>query len=259
MNWSRTKSIFILVFLVLNSFLGYQLWEKIQTRPLELAQLSEGSVEELLALRNISLETELQAEQPELSQLNAQFLTNVFEDFENLQNQSLLFQENMLISQFHDPILLEEGQEQDIRPLVEPYIHRFEQYELDQWAGDSILFLQKVEGHPIFIGGIEFYVNQVEEELFLTGYEQTYYQVVNMGTKQPTISSYTSIRTLLDNQAIPYFSTIVDVRLGYYGQVYEVEGQVLTPAWRIMIETDDRVRMIYVNAITGAIETEYTR
>lgn len=260
MNWSRTKSIFIVAFLILNSFLGYQLWEKMQTKQFELAQLSESSLEELLALRQITIDTELQAEQAKMSQLNAQFVMNLGE-LEKLERQNIIFQDHLLQSQFHEPIMLEPEWKLESfqQQVMDPYVLWSEQYRLDQWFADGIHFLQTVEGRPIFVGGLRFLVEQEEEGVQVLGYDQVYFQVVNTGTKQPIISSYTSIRTLLDNQAIPPYSTITGVELGYYGQIYEVESQVLTPAWRIMIETEESTRMIYVNAITGAIETEYTR
>lgn len=259
MNWSRTKSIFIVAFLILNSFLGYQLWEKMQTKQLELAQLSESSLEELLALRNIMIDTELQAEQFELPQLNAQFLINTFEDLEKMERQRIFFQGHVIHSQLIDPVELSpEVKTEELQQILDTYVVWGEQYKYDYHTEDSIYFLQQVEGKPIFVGGLKLLLNP-EERSQVLGYEQVFYQVINTGTKQPVISSYTAIRTLLDNQTIPYFSTIIGAELGYYGQVYEVDSQVLTPAWRIVMETEGKYKIVYVNGITGAIEIEYIR
>ena len=146
MNWSRTKSIFIVVFLILNSFLGYQLWEKMQTKQLELAQLSESSLEELLALRNIMMDTELQAEQFELPQLNAQFLINTFEDLKKMERQRIFFQGHVIHSQFIDPVELPlEVKVEDLHQILDTYVVWGEQYKYDYSTEDGIYFLQQVK------------------------------------------------------------------------------------------------------------------
>jgi regulatory protein YycI of two-component signal transduction system YycFG len=252
MNWSRTKSIFIVAFLILNSFLGYQLWEK-QTKKIELAQSYESSLDELLLLKHITLETELSAEQPEMSQLNAQFMEYMYEDLSKMEGQSLSVNENQLVSKLSTPYPLPSpwSAEEFYQDFVKERIINGEQYVIDQHNETEIVYLQQVQSYPIFVGTLVFQKN-VEQ---ITGYQQTFYHVINQGTEQPVISSFTSIRTLLDNQVLPSYSKIKDVDLGYYGQIYEIESQVLTPVWRIIAEYEGKRMTIYVNAITGAIES----
>lgn len=254
MNWSRTKSIFIVAFLILNSFLGYQLWEK-QTNKIELAQIYENSIDELLLLKNIVLETTLSVEQPEMSQLNAQFLRYQFEDISQIEGQTLVFDRDQIISKFNTPIPLPDpwSPEEFYEQVVEEEVLYGEQYKLDQQTESEIIYLQQVEEHPVFISTLVFQKN--EEQDVTRGYRQIYYHIINQGTEQRVISSFTSIRSLLDNQIIPSYSVINDVDLGYYGQVYDADSQVLTPVWRIAIEHEENRLIIYVNAITGAIES----
>lgn len=253
MNWSRTKSIFIVAFLILNSFLGYQLWEK-QTNKIELAQIYENSLDELLLLKNIVLETTLSVEQPEMSQLNAQFLRYRLENLSQIEGQTLFIEGNRLISKFNIPIPLSDSRspEEFHQEVVETEVLRGDQYSLDQQTESEIIYLQQVQAHPVFISTLTFHKNENEH---VTGYEQIYYHIINQGTEQRVISSFTSIRTLLDNQIIPSYSVIKDVDLGYYGQIYDADSQVLTPVWRIVIEHEGNRFIIYVNAITGAIES----
>lgn len=253
MNWSRTKSIFIVAFLILNSFLGYQLWEK-QTNKIELAQVYENSLDELLLLKNIVLETTLSVEQPEMSQLNAQFLMYRLEDLSQIEGQTLVIDGNRLISQFNVPFPLSDpwSPEQFYQKVVETAALHGDQYRLDQHTESEIIYLQQVQKHPVFISTLTFHKNEMEQ---ITGYEQIYYHIINQGTEQRVISSFISIRTLLDNQIIPNHSVIKDVALGYYGQVYDADSQVLTPVWRIAIEHEGKRFILYVNAITGAVES----
>jgi regulatory protein YycI of two-component signal transduction system YycFG len=253
MNWSRTKSIFIAAFLILNSFLGYQLWEK-QTKKIELAQSYESSLEELLQLKNITLETELSAKQPEMSQLNAKFMEYTHEDLSQIEGQSLSVKENQIVSKLSTPYALPSPWSADefYQNFVKERVINGQQYVIDQHSDTEIVYLQQLQAYPIFVGTLVFQKPNEEE---ITGYQQTYYHVINQGTEQPVISSFTSIRTLLDNQVLPLYSRIMEVDLGYYGQVYEIESQVLTPVWRIIVEHESKRTTIYVNAITGAIES----
>jgi regulatory protein YycI of two-component signal transduction system YycFG len=252
MNWGRIKSIFIVAFLILNSFLGYQLWEK-QTNKIELAQLYESSLDEFLLPKNITLQTELSVEQPAMSQLNTQFSMYSLGDLTKIKGQSLVIESNQITSQLSQPI-----------PILKPWDHntfyqewmaenivKSDQYILDRVTESEIVYLQELHEYPLFLGSLTFKVegNQI------IGYKQIYYDEVNKGTSQPVISSFTTIRALLDHQVIPAHSTIKSVTLGYYGQVYETESQVLTPVWRVGIEHEETTHLFYVNAFTGALES----
>lgn len=254
MNWSRIKSIFIVVFFLLNSFLGYQLWEK-QTKKIELAQIYESSIDELLLMKNISLETELNLEQPELSQLNVQFLAYTFRDLALLEGQNIVLEDHKIISKLIQAYPLPEPWEETLffQEFVKEEIMRGEQYGYDPRDGKGLVYLQKVEGYPIFGGSLEFQINDQQQ---VTGYEQVYYHVINQATQQPVISSFSSLRTLLDNQVLPSESIIKDIALGYFGQIYDAESQVLTPTWRIVIEQEENRLEYFVNAYTGAIELQ---
>jgi regulatory protein YycI of two-component signal transduction system YycFG len=46
-------------------------------------------------------------------------------------------------------------------------------------------------------------------------------------------------------------TAIIDVRLGYHGQVFNSETRVLAPFWRVLTESGEQY---YVHAITGAVE-----
>lgn len=255
MNWSRTKSIFIVAFLVLNVFLGYQLWEK-RTGNYEVANITENSVEDLLTIWDIEIDVELSNDQPEMSQLSAQFLMNV-DQLEINGQLDLRVDEHQIIVRLSPPVLWSEGQ--DIQPLYEEKLQHLvlygEQYQFDRVTDTNLIFLQQVNNYPVFVGRLQF--DRSAEKI--EGYKQVYYHVVNSGTPQPVISSFSSLRSLIDNQLIEPGSTVRDVQLGYYGQVYEVEIQVLTPVWRVIVDEQEQTKVFYVNAITGAIVTEHIR
>jgi regulatory protein YycI of two-component signal transduction system YycFG len=260
MNWSKTKSIFIIAFLILNVFLGYQLLEK-RAGKLEIANVTENSVEDLLSLWNIEIHTELSHDQPELAQLSAQFITHL-DQFQLGDGQQLTIDEHRLVANLHSPVRYTD--EEEIQVFYEEHLQHYvlngEQYRFDRQTDKEFILLQQVNEYPVFVGRLIFN----RQEQWIDGYTQVYYHVVNSGTPQQVISSFSSIRSLLDNQLIAPDSTVRHVQLGYYGQVYEVEIQVLTPVWRVVVEEQaveeqNVIKVFYVNAITGAIETEHIR
>ncbi|GGK30194.1 hypothetical protein GCM10010965_23800 [Caldalkalibacillus thermarum] len=255
MNWANTKSILIVVFLLLNIFLGWQLWQKHTNHP-ELAFIYEHSLDELLLLHQITLDTDLDPEQPHMAQLEVRSLTE--SDRPNLpdaQGQSITVKDNVIISAFSPAYPLEgEFDPQLFKELfVKEYVYRGEDYNFNYMDEAEISYIQYYGEFPLFIGSLTIFLN---EQGGVTGYKQRYYHVVNEGDKQPIISSYTSLRTLLDQQVIPPLAVIREVTLGYYGQVYAAENQVLTPTWRIIYEDRNQLKVTYVNAYTGAIELD---
>lgn len=258
MNWSSAKSIFIIVFLLLNSFLGYQILEKQLTPQMELAQLYEQSIEELLYLHHISIEVDLSVNQSQMSQLKTRFINVERESDENviLEGQQLTREENILTVELAEPIDIGDEFELDsfIDVMGEHVLHAGE-YEFDRLDNERIIFRQVYESHPIFLGTLAFERNEQNQ---IEYYEQVLFEVLNEENDteeyQDILSAYTALRTLLDNQAIPSQSKIVDVTLGYYGQIYDVDSQVLTPVWRVVIEHEQKKQVLYVNAFTGTIE-----
>jgi regulatory protein YycI of two-component signal transduction system YycFG len=251
-NWSRIKSIFIVAFLILNSFLGYQLWEK-QTKKIELAQDYDQSLDELLIHREITLETELSTEQLKMSQLNTQFSLFSFEELSTIKGQSIFLERHRMTSKLNQAYPMSEPWNQGDfeKEVLKEYIVKNDQYKYDRQTSNEIIYQQHIQEYPVFVGTLIFKKNSQGIE----GYRQTFYEVVNQGTEQPVISSFTTIRTLLDQQVLPSDSVIKKVTLGYYGQIYDVESQVLTPVWRVHIEQDEKPLFFYVNAYTGALES----
>ena len=249
MHWSRIKTIFIIAFLLLNSFLGYQLWEK-KTRKIELAQSYENSIEELLLLKNIKLDTELDLEQPKLPQLNVQFLSYTFRDLAKLAGQHVVLEEHKLISSLIQPYPLPQPWDETVffEQFVRKKVMNGEEYRYDR-HGEGLVYLQQMENRPIFGGTLHF---QHDGEK-VTGYEQVYYHVISQATPQPVISSFTCLRTLLENESIPQEAVIASLSLGFFGQIYEADSQILTPTWRVIAHHGEKRLEYYVNAYTGAL------
>ncbi|HJV45396.1 MAG TPA: two-component system regulatory protein YycI [Bacillota bacterium] len=252
MDWRRAKTILIIAFLLLDSFLGYQLWSS-RGSNLEIVGQALGSTssfQDVLKARDIKLNVEAPTGTPEMNYLNIKY-----EEFDNrttsvLANQDLRIISNTLESRFIHPMPIPGNQPKGEFPkgLSEQILYA-EDYVIDKDLSNStqLIYLQQWGNYPFFGATLE--LNQMDNKT--TGYRQRHFQVVNKGSGKKVISSLAATRTLIESGLIHNGETIHSIELGYYGHTYDADIQVIAPVWRI-IHGSGQIQ--YVNGITGVIE-----
>lgn len=239
MEWGRAKSILILAFLMLNLLLGYQLWQSKLKLPDESTDI-ELIAEEVLntaTLKNISLEAVVPTETPRMNEITVMFGEAGRDGAE---------------VQFDVPIpyvSLLTGSE--VWEVVAERIPNFAAYRLDPFTSGSgvVVLHQLANGYPMFDVRLEVKVEQQR----LVSYKQHYVDIQESDqvTEQKVLSAYLAIGRLVENYLRPG-TVITEVQLGYHGQIFNSETQVLAPTWRIMTNDGE---MYYVHAINGSVET----
>ena len=259
MDWSRTKTIFILTFLVLNLFLGFQLYEKHKENQFEY--LSESTVKIEDQLKNMEItypelpeapkrmvhitgETHMFTEE-ELSRWNEDELSiNVVEEntkitavlendrkFSNNRSDRAAFLQTYPL--FGDEYMFwEDGQEENVMEWI--FLQTHKERPIYQKAGHS-------NGQLLV---------QLNEEGRVVGFEQTYLDIKPQENEQEILTPLKAINQLLMNSKLNYRDEITSIELGYYTLV-EGEVQVLAPTW--FVEVNDE-RQYFVNAINGQID-----
>ncbi|GBF11525.1 two-component system regulatory protein YycI [Tepidibacillus infernus] len=238
MDWGKTKTIFILTFLFLNLLLGYQIYMK-QSQSINESQWDGSSLDELrqaLSQRKIILNATIPKEILEMHFLQVK------------ENQ---LSEGKTLAKVKMPV-----ENEVIESIAREKIANFEHYELDGVVstGNHLVYNQIKDGFPYFNAKLEFQINQDGT----IQYSQRYFEVMNQGSDRQVVSSYTALRTLLDQQLLPSEAIITKIRLGYHGQTQQTSVQVLTPVWRISYQIEGKRDMIFVNALTGAVEKALT-
>src|SRR5690606_23258709 len=133
MDWSKTKSLFIVTFLILNIFLGYQLVQKRDSSQLDL--LKELSIDEKLAEEEITYEA-LPKEPEELSYISGKIKVFTEEDVKTLKNQTVnIDTAGMLKAEFTDPIKLSLTDQMKIGQFVKEHILSGDKYTV--WDVDE--------------------------------------------------------------------------------------------------------------------------
>jgi len=234
MDWGKAKTILIISFLCLNVLLGYQLWtsklgiDKTNQRESETSE----SISQLMKSKGITIDATIPVSVPKLREI-----TVTFDPTTDAVTRTTL---NSLI----DISIVDS--KTGLRDLAK-HIPQAEQYQLDPMAqkGDLIVLNQLYGDLPMFEVNLKLYHkdNQV----------QSYWQshvVVHQGqnaAEKKVITALTALGKLAEK--LEAGTLIIDVQLGYHGQIYNSETQVLAPAWRVATSKGD---LYFVHAINGA-------
>ncbi|WP_181833147.1 two-component system regulatory protein YycI [Bacillus taeanensis] len=256
MDWSRTKTIFILTFLVLNLFLGFQLIEKKNENQFDFIPVS--SIEEQLKQSKITYKKLSQAPE-KLAPISGQVQKFDEEKIKQLEGKNLNIQlienQTLLTGSFKEPGTMPSTEAQLLNFLQ---TYTFNSTDYIRWTdhhqeNESVILTQTYEGRPIFYnleskrGQIHLFKNDEGE---LTGYTQSYLNITKQGNEHPILEPIKALYRLYENNDIVYEDNITRMELGYYSAV-EGEIQVFVPTWYIEVNNE---RSYLVNAVYGLID-----
>jgi regulatory protein YycI of two-component signal transduction system YycFG len=256
MDWSRTKTIFILTFLVLNLFLGFQLIEKKSENQFDFIPVA--SMDEQLKHSKITYKKLPQAPE-KLAPISGQVQKITQEKVDDIQEENLIIQllENhtLLAVAFEEPAAMPSTDAQLASFLQEYTLNSTDYIKWsDHYKSDEIVILtQKYEGRPIFYnpesnrGQIHLFV---DKEGQLSGYTQSYLNITKQGNEQTILEPIKALHRLYENNDIVYEDEITRMELGYYSAV-EGEIQVFVPTWYVEVNHE---RSYLVNAVYGLID-----
>ncbi|WP_338752381.1 two-component system regulatory protein YycI [Bacillus sp. FJAT-52991] len=255
MDWSKTKSIFIAVFLILNIFLLIMFFNK--DRANQYVAMKEEPIEEKLKEYNIEYK-ELPNDVTKAAIITAKPKKFSKKEFEKLNDQQIQLSDSQMIvsSKLQKPVPLGEDKVNDLRSFVNNHVVHGEEYRY--WGMDEkkkkAIFYQHVDNKKLFEntnGRLEILLNDNGE---ITMYKQTLLgQVEENDQKETIIQAFQVIQNLYKNGLIKQNSEISDIELGYYTVVKVTEAQVLSPTWYFEIKNNGKVEQVYVNALDGTI------
>jgi regulatory protein YycI of two-component signal transduction system YycFG len=238
MEWGRAKTILIASFLILNMLLFSQLRDSTQnmaTQNLDMTEFNQ-QVRNLMTSKNIEVRATMPIFTEDLKQIN------------------VIFQESDMYAQkikLNNPLI--NGLEVNTNPFHEALEQKIDGLDMTQFVYDSqlstkekIVYHQLFEGLPMF--EVNFLVYQENKRVVAYELDRVTIEPLN---EQNLITSYAAVSNLIENY-LPDNVAVVDVQLGYHGQLFNSQKQFLTPFWRVML--DDGMQY-YVHAINGAVET----
>lgn len=253
MDWSKAKSIFIMVFFVLDIFLLYQFLDKRENYQFEY--ITEASIEEKLQDAEITY-GDLSKQKQQDQFLIAQSKMFKKEDIKDLQNQKVkIFNQTRLVGNFKKPIPISKNFHTiDLELLLKDQIFHGNDYEF--WNYDKtngvITFYQNWDKKMFFNnskGKITLYLNKDKQVI---SYEQTYLEEIEKFNKsKDLVTAIKAIEALYNNGDIQPKSKITKVELGYYNSLQTTSAtHLLVPVWRVVVNNQ---LDLFVNAFDGAV------
>ena len=258
MDWSRTKSIFILVFLILNLFLytqyldsyneGQQIEILGERKKIE-ASLKEDNITYSVPIINSESAAYYSGQIKNFSPSEIPYFTNQLTQIEN---------DSELFVTMKKPVKLPENLARDpYTEFVNSYIHEGDSYVL--WnvndEKNEATFFQEVNDLTLYYnvqGYLKIYWN---EEGRVYAYEQTMLENHEKLDKQHNLlTSIQVLQILYDKSLLKPDSQVLKMNLGYSTMIQSTQTQVFAPTWEVRVKLADGTEEVYfVNAVQGKI------
>ena len=237
MDWNKTKSLFIVVFLVLDIFLLYQF---IGFKMTKLEVNKESTVEEKLEAAGIKYSSMPGGSVTEKT-ISAKAKVFTEKDISTLKNQNaVLGDENTIVSTLETPIAIgtDEGKYFDLEAFLKKEITGGTSYKFWSKEDKTIIYSQVYNERVLFDNQDAQIVFQLNEKNEVVGYEQTMLDNIEEFNENQAIKpAVDALGSLLTNGYLSDGSEVTNPELGYYTlvEVTESEILVLVPTWHFKV------------------------
>lgn len=257
MDWNKTKTIFIVVFSILNVFL-YSLYLSQYTEAQNVRVLGETSIEDSLEQENISYD-ELPDYPKEMSYVSADTETFSKEVLGKLKNQTFITSgETVLHATLKEPFKVKNAKgDYQFQDFLTNYVPYGEEYLLWEVVEENqfALFFQKVEDYPVYFNDNAMLIVYWDKDGNIVNYEQQRFgEFEHFNKKKDILSPRDVINTLYSRDFLKKNSKVTSISLGYSTLITLTKTQVFAPTWRVRVELKDGdYEDHFVNAIDGKI------
>lgn len=256
MDWSRSKTIFIIVFFILDVFL-FSLYLNRHIEAQQVKVSGGKTVEARLKEDEITFNLLPTVE-------SAPYISAKVVDFskENIQlknSEKVTVENNKLIVTLAEPVKLRNIKERsNFNEFVRNYVFNGSSYTI--WKIDederTATFFQKYDDNKTIYynihGVVKIYWN---EDLEVTKYEQTMLSDFEKFEEEKNLlPPYQVIQILYTRDLLKPKSRIAEIKLGYSTLVQLTQTQVFVPTWKVrVVPRDGEEEDFFVNAVDGKI------
>lgn len=258
MDWSKTKTIFIVVFSILNIFL-YFLYVNQRTEAQKVQVIGKTSIEELMKQENITYNLP-QVTKNDFSNVSANIKMFTKEELETLKSQSIVITDNTRIVSHMSTAVSIQNAKGDFyfTEFLTKYVWNgteYKDWEIDK-ENRKAIFFQTVKGEPIFYSQNAMLTIYWNEDYEVTHYEQRMLEKFsNYNRKKALLTQDEAVSSLAIRGYLKQDSTVLGVTAGYSTLVQlTTETQVFAPTWNIRVELKDgTIENHFLNAIEGKV------
>lgn len=266
MDWSKTKTIFILAFLILDIYLMLEFFD-LRNRS-DYAVMQRATVEEQLAADGIVYDN-LPEDIGKGFYITAKSKDFTLDEVSELENQALVLTNSnvseekfrILNMKLDEPFPLPDVNEKSkVSQFLKENVISGDLYYY--WYKDdltnSIICIQQYKGQNIFqvkddhIGMVILYLNDENE---IIAYEQSMLEDLSEVEEQENvIPALKAIEALYNKKYLKANSKVMPMEYGFYTHIPLSNQQILAPTWHITVETEEGMReSYYVNALEGDV------
>lgn len=257
MDWSKSKSIFIVVFLILDVFL-YSLYLNRHTEAQKVPILGEKNIEARLKDDNITYGV-LPANIEKAAYISGK-VKNFKDEKLQLQNvQNMIIEDdNKLVVHLRESVKIPTTLEKaTFNEFLKQQVYNGTSYSL--WKIDEenrkATFFQSVNNRTIYYninGVLTIYWNEDNE---IVMYEQTILENIEEYEEEETLLTPVQVfQALYSKGLLKPDSRITEMKLGYSTLVQLTQTQVFVPTWEVQVKTaDDNIEEYFVNAVEGKV------
>jgi regulatory protein YycI of two-component signal transduction system YycFG len=257
MDWSRTKTIFIITFLFINVFLTWQLVETHNVN--QISMITEATIQERLRENNVTIEQELPEEDLSGLLVIGKLVDMSVDQVPAADQQDVqLIDEHTLISALEEPFELpREESAAALSSFLSTYVFAGDQYRFGGYDPEKnrVYLYQLHETKTAYTFDDQPLILQLDDKQRITSYQQRFFQFEEQeGEDREIISSLKAIEILLNDQLVRMNQTITNVQFGYYS-FFSPTGdvQVFAPMWRVTVDGE-----IYLVHATGGTVQQLT-
>ncbi|MTH54128.1 hypothetical protein GKZ89_11990 [Bacillus mangrovi] len=252
MDWSKTKTIFIFAFLVLDLFLVWQYSQLVITnkyKNIQDASVTDQFKEEAITYPPLD-------DTPDLPPLKAERHLFTDEERSSLKEQEPAFKEQdpyRLAMKLVEPVKVDKDDLAKADTFVSAQLISGSEYVL--WSynreNSTITYFQRVNDRIVYqksgdkqLGSIVLHLNENRE---IISYEQTYMDTADEEEQpQDTATALEALARLYNENDLKPKSEVTEMTLGYYtSQGQDIASQSLQPHWYVEINNKD---FYFVNA-----------
>lgn len=257
LDWNKTKTIFIIVFSILNIFL-YSLYVQQLTDAQNVQVISKTSIEEVMKQENITYNLP-QVNKNDYSSVTATIKKFTKEELETLVSQSIVIENNTHIeSDMNTAIAIQNDKgDFDFNEFMMKYVWHGNEYTLWEVNQEEqqATFFQMVNGEPIFYSPNAMVVVHWNDDYEVTHYEQRMLEKFSTESKKRDLMTQDeAVGSLATRGYLKQDSKVLSVTPGYSSLVPLTEIQVFAPTWNIRVELKDgSIEEHFINAIEGKV------
>ncbi|MTT31083.1 hypothetical protein GMB86_03530 [Terrilactibacillus sp. BCM23-1] len=273
MNWSKTKTIFIICFLLLNIFLASELYQR-QSEELTM----DSPTQDLTQTKNqVNIDTEIPKAPENITFIIGEqqsFVKNdkneLIDPLKKLQGtkddptQSIKATNNgrAIEGVFEHPIDLPK-QNTNYQQIIQKFIYKGNEYTYSSTDKDGNLhFIQVFDSTPVYIKDPKgsTFLNLKVKNNQIVSYTQRYF-VFTKTNKVDIINATGAYDNLIQNNILSGYKrniTFKKINLAYFnsiGNLDQNDTMVFFPTWHMQVKTEKDTHHYFVNAVSSEVQT----